>query len=228
MCGRFTSSRPRGTIAERFQVAVPDSYSERFNVAPTQGALIVRNRDDESEAVMARWGLLPHWAKDERVPFKMINARAETLTEKPAYRSLLGKHRCLVVADGFYEWRLGADGKKEPVYFQLTNGKLFGFAGLWTSRRDDATGESVDSCTIITTAPNELVAPMHDRMPVILPRELEHAWLDPELPKDHALELLRPYDAAGMTFTVASRLVNWVQNEGPELLVSPSELDQAA
>jgi putative SOS response-associated peptidase YedK len=218
MCGRYTSGQPRSAIAERFHVAVPDGHSERFNMAPTQRALIVRQREDDLESVMAHWGLLPHWAKDDRIAFKMINARAETLTEKPAYRSLLGSHRCLVVADGFYEWQLGADGKKEPVYFQLTGGELFGFAGLWTSRRDDATGEAVDSCEIITTTPNELVAPVHDRMPVILPRELEGAWLDPELPKDHALELLRPYEATGMRATVASKLLNSVKNEGPELL----------
>jgi putative SOS response-associated peptidase YedK len=168
MCGRFTSSQPRPVIAERFQVSVPETYSERYNLAPTQRTLIIRERDEASEAVMARWGLLPLWAKDDRIAFKMINARAETLTEKPAYRSLLGGHRCLVVADGFYEWRLGVDGKKEPVYFQLTGGGLFGFAGLWTSRRNDETGEPVDSCTIITTTPNDLVAAAHDRMPVIL------------------------------------------------------------
>jgi putative SOS response-associated peptidase YedK len=109
----------REAVAERFQIAVPDGYSERYNLAPTQQALMVRERDDECEGVMVRWGLLPHWAKDERISFKMINARAETLTEKPAYRSLLGKHRCLVVADGFYEWTLGPDGTKRPIHFQL-------------------------------------------------------------------------------------------------------------
>jgi len=106
MCGRFTSSQRREVIAERYQVTVPEGYSERYNLAPTQRALMIRNRDEDYEAVLARWGLLPHWAKDERIAFKMINARAETLTEKPAYRSLTGKYRCLVVADGFYEWRL--------------------------------------------------------------------------------------------------------------------------
>ena len=155
MCGRYTSSQPRAAIAERFEVAVPEGYSERYNLAPTQRALIVRERESEREAVLARWGLLPHWAKDERIAFKMINARAETLTEKPAYRSLIGKYRCLVVADGFYEWTVGPDGKKQPIHFRLTDGGLFAFAGLWTCRTDDA-GELVESCTIITTRPNEL------------------------------------------------------------------------
>jgi putative SOS response-associated peptidase YedK len=180
--------------------------------------LIIRNQDEDYEAVLARWGLLPHWAKDERIAFKVINARAETLTEKPAYRSLIGKHRCLVVADGFYEWQIGDDGKKEPVYFQLASGEPFGFAALWTSRTDPLTEEVVESCTIITTRPNYLVAPVHDRMPVIMPRDLEDAWLDPELPREHALELLRPYDPTAMTVRLASRLVNSVRNEGAELL----------
>ena len=147
-------------MAERFQVAVPETYSERYNLAPSQRALIVRDRDDAREAVMARWGLLPHWAKDERIAFKMINARAETLTDKPAYRSLIGKYRCLVVADGFYEWTLGPDGKKQPIHFQLADGGLFAFAGLWTHRTDDA-GELVESCTIITTRPNSKMANMN-------------------------------------------------------------------
>jgi putative SOS response-associated peptidase YedK len=220
MCGRYTSSQRREVLAGRFQIAVPEGYSERYNLAPTQRALIVRQRDERREAALARWGLLPHWAKDERIAFKMINARAETLAEKPAYRSLLGKYRCLVVADGFYEWRLGRDGKKEPVHFRLADGEPFGFAGLWTSRRDDETGEPVESCTIVTTTPNSLVAPVHDRMPVILARELEEAWLDPDLPRDHVLELLQSYDAAAMTAELASRLVNSVKNEGAELLVA--------
>ena len=151
MCGRFTSSQRREAIAERFQVTVPEAYEERYNLAPAQRALIVREHDDDREAVLARWGLLPHWAKDTRIAFKMINARAETLTEKPAFRSLLGKHRCLVVADGFYEWRVGADGKKEPIHFHLADGEPFAFAGLWTSRTDPETEELVESCTIVTT-----------------------------------------------------------------------------
>jgi putative SOS response-associated peptidase YedK len=157
-------------------------------------------------------------AKDAKIAFKMINARAETLTEKPAFRSLLVKRRCLVVADGFYEWRIGSDGKKEPVHFRLGDGAPFAFAGLWTSGGDEEAGDLVESCTIVTTAPNELVAAVHDRMPVILPRDLEKVWLDPELPREHALALLGPYPARGMIGTPASVLVNSVRNEGPELL----------
>jgi putative SOS response-associated peptidase YedK len=218
VCGRFTSSQPSEAVAKRFQVAVPEGYSERYNLAPSQRALIVRDRDDGREAAMARWGLLPHWAKNERIAFKMINARAETLTEKPAYRSLLGKYRCLVVADGFYEWTIGQDGKKQPIHFQLDDGGLFAFAGLWTCRTADS-GELVESCTIITTRPNELVAPVHDRMPVILPRNLEADWLDLDVSKEHALALLEPHPASGMVASPVSTRVNSVRNDDPGLLV---------
>jgi putative SOS response-associated peptidase YedK len=223
VCGRFTSSQRRETIAERFQVGVPESYRERYNLAPAQPALIVRERDGEHEALMARWGLLPHWAKDERIAYKLINARAETLAEKPAFRSLLGRHRCLVVADGFYEWRPGAGGKKEPIHFRLADGAPFAFAGLWTSRTDPASGELVESCTIVTTQPNRLVAPVHDRMPVILPPEVEHDWLDPALSKEHALALLEPYAAELMTALPASTRVNSVRNDDASVLVPDAD-----
>jgi putative SOS response-associated peptidase YedK len=207
-----------GTIAERFQVAVPEGYQERFNLAPTQKALIVREREGEREALMARWGLLPHWAKDDRISYKLINARAESLLEKPAFRSLVGKYRCLVVADGFYEWTVGPDGKKQPIHFRLEDGSPFGFAGLWTCKTDEE-GELVESCTIITTSPNDLVAPVHDRMPVILPVELEQEWLDPEINKEHALSLLQPFPADSMIAVAASPLVNSVRNDDPSLLL---------
>ena len=224
MCGRFTSSQRREAIGERFQVAVPEGYSERFNLAPQQRTLIIRERDDAREAVMAKWGLLPHWAKDARLAFKMINARAETLTEKPAYRGLLARHRCLIPADGFYEWTLGDDGKKYAVHFHLLDGEPFAFAGLWTSRTDEQTGEVLDSCTIITTTPNELVAPVHDRMPVILPRGLEAAWLDPDVGKDEALSMLHPFAAKLMAALPASTRANSTRNDDPDLLLPDDAL----
>jgi len=167
---------------------------------------------------MARWGLLPHWAKDERIAYKLINARAETLAEKPAFRSLLGKHRCLVVADGFYEWSIGPDGKKQPIRFTLADGGMFAFARLWTAKTAE-TGEVVESCTIITTRPNPLVAPVHDRMPVILPRELEADWLDPTISKEHAVAMLEPFRAEVMVAASASARVNSVRNDDPGVLV---------
>lgn len=224
MCGRFTSSRRREAIGERFEVAVPETYQHRFNLAPQQRALIVRERDDVREAVMAKWGLLPHWAKGSKIAFKMINARAETLTEKPAYRSLLTRHRCLIPADGFYEWTVAGDGKKQPIHFHLPGYELFAFAGLWTARTDDESGEVVESCTIITTNPNELVAPVHDRMPVILPTEAESVWLDPATSKEHALSLLDPYPADLMQALPASTRVNSVRSDDSGLLLPDDAL----
>jgi putative SOS response-associated peptidase YedK len=220
VCGRFTSSQRREAVGERFEVAVPETYSERHNLAPQQRALIVRERDDVREAVMAKWGLLPHWAKDAKIAFKMINARAETLTEKPAYRGLLSRHRCLIPADGFYEWTVGSDGKKHPIHFHLPGYGLFAFAGLWTARTDQETGEIIESCTIITTTPNELVAPVHDRMPVILPAGAEAVWLDPTISKEHALSLLEPYPADLMLALPASTRVNSVRNDDSGLLLA--------
>jgi putative SOS response-associated peptidase YedK len=172
----------------------------------------------------AKWGLLPHWAKDSKIAFKMINARAETLTEKPAYRGLLNRHRCLIPADGFYEWTVGSDGKKQPIHFHLPGYELFVFAGLWTTRTDDGSGEILESCTIITTRPNELVAPVHDRMPVILRAEAERVWLDPTIAKEHALSLLEPYPAELMVALPASTRVNSVRNDDPGLLLPDDAL----
>jgi putative SOS response-associated peptidase YedK len=224
VCGRFSSGGDSETLHERFKVAVPAERAERFNLAPAQRALIVRSEGGEREAALARWGLLPHWAKDVRIAYKLINARAETLTEKPAFRSLLRGHRCLIVADGFYEWRPAADGKKDPVYFQLAEGVPFAFAGLWTRKVDEESGEPLDSCTIVTTSANALVAPVHDRMPVILPASLEDEWLDPDSSKEHALSLLRPLPAELMTSRVVSRLVNSVRNDDRSLLLPAAAL----
>ena len=168
---------------------------------------------------MLRWGLIPHWAKDTKIALRMINARAETLTEKPAYRGLLRSHRCLIPADGFYEWRVGAGGK-ESVRFTLGDGELFAFAGLWTSWRDPERNLEIVTCTIVTTTANELVAPVHDRMPAMLPASLEAAWLSHDVDKQEAVSLLRPYPAELMIATSAARLVNSARHDGPELLVA--------
>jgi putative SOS response-associated peptidase YedK len=224
VCGRFTSSQRREAIGERFEVAVPEAYQHRFNLAPQQRTLIVRERDNGRDAVMAKWGLLPQWAKDSKIAFKMINARAETLTEKPAYRSLLGKYRCLIPADGFYEWTVGPDGRKQPIHFHLPGYEMFAFARFWTSRTDAETDEILQSCTIITTTPNELVVPVHDRMPVILPPGAEAVWLDPTISRGHALSLLEPYPAELMLALPASTRVNSVRNDDSGLLLSDDAL----
>jgi putative SOS response-associated peptidase YedK len=224
VCGRFTSSQRREAFRERFEIAVPDTYRERYNLAPQQGTLIVREREDAGEATMAKWGLLLHWAKDPKVAFKMINARAETLSEKPAYRSLLSRYRCLIPADGFYEWTVGSDGKKHPIHFHLPEYELFAFAGLWTSRTDDARGEIIESCTIITTRPNELVASVHDRMRVILPLAAESVWLGPAVSREHALSLLEPYPADLMAALPASTRANSIRNDDSGLLLPDDAL----
>jgi putative SOS response-associated peptidase YedK len=219
VCGRFTSSVRREALAERLQITVPETVSERYNVAPGQRVLGIRRSEDPArEPVLLRWGLIPHWAKDTRNAYKMINARAETLLEKSSYRTLVGSRRCLIVADGFYEWTLGTDGRKHPVRFSRIDEDAFAFAGLWTSWIDRRSGELVESCTIITTTPNGLVAQVHDRMPVILAPELEEPWLDSEVDSQEAFSFLQPYPAVLMKALDASPLVNSVRNDSPALL----------
>jgi putative SOS response-associated peptidase YedK len=219
VCGRFTSSVRREALAERFQITVPETVSERYNVAPGQRVLGIRRSEDPArEPVLLRWGLIPHWAKDARIGHKMINARAETLLEKSSYRSLVGSRRCLIVADGFYEWTLRTDGRKHPIRFTRIDEDAFAFAGLWTSWIDRQSGELVESCTIITTTPNELVAQVHDRMPVILAPELEEPWLDSEVDAQEAFSFLQPYPAVLMKALDASPLVNSVRNDSRDLL----------
>jgi putative SOS response-associated peptidase YedK len=219
MCGRFTSSVRREALAERFQVTVPEMVSECYNVAPGQRVLGIRRSEDLArEPTLLRWGLIPHWAKDTRNAYNMINARAETLLEKSSYRSLVGSRRCLIVADGFYEWTLGTDGRKYPIRFTRIDEDAFAFAGLWTRWTDRESGELIESCTIITTTPNELVAPVHDRMPVILAPELEEPWLDSEVDAQEAFAFLQPYPAILMKALDASPLVNSVRNDSPALV----------
>jgi putative SOS response-associated peptidase YedK len=219
MCGRFTVATDPAVLAERFEVELPEDWAPSYNVAPTDEVLgIVRGRDARRQLRELRFGLVPHWAKDIKAGFSMINARAETVRSKGAYRALLERRRALIVADGFYEWRTDPDGRKRPVHYTLANGEPFAFAGLWASWRDPQAEAWLDSCTIITTTANGLVAPVHDRMPVILPRSAEAAWLDPELDPAAVDSLLVPYAAEEMHAAEASMLVNSVKNDGPELL----------
>jgi putative SOS response-associated peptidase YedK len=219
MCGRFTVATDPAELAERFEVALPEDWTPSYNVAPTQPVLgIVRRREAPRELRELRFGLIPHWAKDARVAFSMINARAETVRSKGAYKGLLERRRALIVADGFYEWRKDPDGRKRPVHYTLAHGEPFAFAGLWASWHDPEADAWLDSCTIITTTANGLVAPVHDRMPVIVPRAAEAAWLDPALPAAEVDALLAPYPAELMHAAEASMLVNSAKNDGPELL----------
>jgi putative SOS response-associated peptidase YedK len=250
MCGRFTvTTKDSKTIADRFQVElekalgsnVMESAGGRYNVAPTQEILTVRSspsveeaEQGEREARMMRWGLVPRWAKDLKVGYRMINAKTERLLESRAYGPLVGKfrHRCLIVADGFYEWMKAEDPKQPriPWRFTVDGGEVFAFAGICTRKEweeEEADEEGwLYSATIITTKPNEVVAKVHDRMPVILPGpEAEAAWLDPKLSAEDALAMCVPLDASRMDSAPANPKLNKVGKgiEGPELLVVPAE-----
>lgn len=218
MCGRFVLFSSLDEIVRAFDIAAPPAQVRTgYNIAPTQRVAVVRSQDGANLLEDMVWGLIPAWAKDRSIGARMINARAETLHEKPSFKRPLASQRCLVVADGFYEWRK-VDGAKVPMFIRLTSRRPFGFAGLydtWTS----PSGEAVRSCTIITTAANDLVRPIHDRMPVILPRAVEADWLATEArPVGDLLQLLKPYPDQEMEAYPVARLVNSSQNDGPECI----------
>jgi putative SOS response-associated peptidase YedK len=228
MCGRYRMASDWSEIERRFGAKLADRLQPlepRFNIAPTDEVVAIRRRrdSDELDARLLRWGLVPHWEKDARSGARMINAKAETLLDRPAFRSLVASHRCLIPADGFYEWRQANGRRPEPFDLTVKDSGLFAFAGLWAARKDDLTGDWLRSCTIITTRPNELVETLHNRMPVILPREAEADWLDPELAVEHAMSLLEPFPGERMVMRPVSPLVNSVQNDGPDLLIPEAE-----
>ncbi len=218
MCGRFTLKTSMDTIAEVFGVTLSPSLkvSPRYNVAPTQEIVTIM-QNGTAHLDMLRWGLIPSWAKQESIGSKMINARAETLAEKPSFKGLLRSKRCLIIADGFYEWRQ-ENGSKTPMYITLKDGKPFAFAGLWDLWKSPD-GEQIRSCTIITTEPNELVATIHNRMPAILSADAREHWLDTTLHDEYALlPLLTAYPADEMAARAVSRLVNNPKMDSPELI----------
>jgi putative SOS response-associated peptidase YedK len=217
MCGRFTLITNLGAIAKRFGVSrFLEEVGPRYNAAPTQTVIVV-NDDGARRLTQMRWGLIPSWAKDPAIGNRMINARAETAATKPAFRVALRKRRCLIPGDGFYEWK-PTGRRKQPVYIALKSREPFGFAGLWESWTSPK-GEEIRSCTIITTEANELLKPIHDRMPVILTRDAEAVWLDPTT-EDAAklLSLLKPYPEEGMEVYPVSRLVNSPENDSPDCI----------
>jgi len=215
MCGRFALKAPPRTIQEHFHLPETIELSPRFNIAPSQTIAVVRCLQGEKtrQLVMLRWGLIPPWAKDMKIGYKMINARSETLAQKPSFRAAFKKRRCLIVADGFYEWK-HAGRIKEPFYVQLENGAVFGFAGLWESWKSPD-GNIVESCTVITTSANELIRKIHDRMPVILlPADYE-TWLQDSTPEQRLQQLLAPYPAEVMEMYRVSSEVNSPKNDTP-------------
>jgi len=224
MCGRYTLTDPDPRLL-RFRFGLTEEakieQAPRYNVAPTDPVLAVRlSRDGEREPGILRWGLIPHFADPDSWDRLLINARAETVDDASAFRDAFATHRCLIVADGFYEWRAEEIGKK-PVWITRPSREPFAFAGLWAeARRRD--GPSVHSCAIVTCEPGEVVAPIHDRMPVILERPGEAAWLDPQTPADQLRALLKPTD--DLAVTEVSDAVNDVRQDGPALIEPPLRL----
>ncbi len=220
MCGRFTLTIDPYHLQEAFPWAViPDELVPRYNVAPSQPVAVIPNTP-ERVAVLYKWGLIPSWAKDPAIGERMINARAESLAEKPSFKNAYRRRRCLVLADGFYEWKQNPDLKsKTPMYIHLKNNQPFAFAGLWeTWKQPD--GTDLHTCTIITTQPNSLMQTIHNRMPVILPAGAYEEWLAVEDRLPAQLNgLLVPYPAEGMVAYPVSRMVNSPETDRPELIV---------
>lgn len=219
MCGRFTFTQPENLVTEVFQLSSSPTLSPRYNIAPTQSVptVLLDSDDGERQFKMLRWGLIPSWAKDMKMGAALINARAETVAEKPAFRSAFKRRRCLILADGFYEWQQ-EEKKKQPYYFRLQEGKLFAFAGLW-ERWEKGEGDAIESCTIITTEANELMQPFHDRMPVILDPKDYEKWLDSQVQKPESLQsLLQPYQSEEMTVYPVSTKVNNARTDSPDCI----------
>jgi putative SOS response-associated peptidase YedK len=217
MCGRFTLSLDPADLAAAFpEFNFPQKLAPRYNIAPTQPVLALPN-DGSRRADFFLWGLIPSWAKDPSIGSRLINARAETLAEKPSFRAAFKYRRCLIFADGFYEWQpLPGQKAKQPYFIRLKSGRPFAFAGLW-ELWNSPDGGQLPSCTIITTTPNELMAGLHNRMPVILRPDDYAQWLDPApLPTRSLLPLLQPYPAEEMTAHPVSPLVNNPANDRPE------------
>ncbi|HEY6850389.1 MAG TPA: SOS response-associated peptidase [Terracidiphilus sp.] len=224
MCGRYGRRADKQRIAEWMQThntdVFDDSYlAPSFNVAPQSLQPVVRldSETGKRELTIMRWGLIPFFAKDAKIAYSTINARAETVATSPVFREPMKRRRCLVPATGFYEWQALDTKSKQPWAIELVEGNLFAFAGLWDRWKDKATGQPLETYTIITTDPNELLEPIHDRMPVILSPQDYSRWLDPGEPSRLPIDLLRPYPAEEMRVWKVSAAVGNVRNNGPEL-----------
>ena len=225
MCGRFTLTVDPADLQDAFpQFTFPEKYAPRYNISPTQPILAIPN-DGKSNADFFVWGLIPSWTKDPSIGSKLINARSETLAEKPSFRGGFKYHRCLILADGFYEWKTQPGTKtKVPHFIRLKSGKPFAFAGLWDTWQSPD-GGAVKSATIITTSPNRLMAPIHNRMPVILPPDAYAQWLDSAArPAESLQHLLAPYPTEEMTAHPVSTLVNSPANDREECIVPVNDL----
>jgi len=226
MCGRFALSREPGRYADYFDASISESLEElqpNYNVAPTDRVYGVIQADQGRRLGVLKWGLVPYWSESPKDGAKRINARAETVATKPIFRDAFARRRCLLPADGFYEWQKKDDGTKQPIYiFGATHAPL-GLAGIW-ERWKDAEGQVLTTCSVITTRPNALMAPIHDRMPVVLPQDQWKTWLDPDVEDiDMLTSLLQPAPEGLLETVKVATNVNNVRNKGPECLQPPIE-----
>lgn len=226
MCGRFVSSTPIKKLVEQFVVeeVTVEEHDPSWNVAPTTEILAVAASSEGVRRLGTfKWGLVPSWAKDPSIGNRMINLRAETVSEKPSFRRTLGKHRCIIPVDGFYEWKnMGKGRKKQPFFIRSRDGTVLALAGLWEAWKDRAEEDDdwLRTCTIITTAPNKLLAPIHDRMPVVLPPKAWDTWLDRENDDVDALaKLLKPAAEKLLELYPVGTDVNSVRNDGKQLVM---------
>jgi putative SOS response-associated peptidase YedK len=220
MCGRFTQRISSGEFGRIFGADdLADLPADRFNVAPTDPVAAVVQREHRRALVACRWGLVPRWASDVRIGSRLFNARAETVATTPAFRDAFRTKRCIIPANGFYEWQRGPDGGRVPHYVSRADDAPLAFAGLWSTWRPPAGGDALRTCTILTTTPNELVARLHDRMPVILSPDCWASWLDPAMHEPGPLlRMLRPSPAEELDVYPVAPLVNSVRNNGPLLV----------
>ena len=230
MCGRFTLRTPAAQMLEVFNLVEMPALAPRYNIAPTQLVICIRTVADDPksrEAVQMQWGLIPFWAKDIAIGNQMINARAETVAEKPAFRAAFSKRRCLIPADGFLEWQKLSTGKKQPWLMEMADHQPFAFAGLWEywTPKGESTLKPVISCSIITTSANDDMSVLHDRMPAILPIEVWATWLNPTASATQCNTLLKPLENGLLTKTCVSNNVNRPFPDNAECLqpVDPPE-----
>ena len=229
MCGRYTLATPNpAEVRGRFPIGETVDVRRRYNVAPGDEVLAVTtDKEGRPRGELLRWGLVPSWAKQPNTGLKMINARVETVGERPAYRRAFERYRCLIVADGFYEWRRLPTGTKQAFHIARADGGLFAFAGLWSIWHGED-GQTLRTCTILTTAANTAIAPLHDRMPVILAPEAESAWLEPADSPERLRRLLGGLDPDGTGLRPVGPAVNDARYDGPDCLAPPLEERQVA
>jgi putative SOS response-associated peptidase YedK len=219
MCGRYALYGPTSRLQEYFEATIEGfDFKPRYNTAPMQWLPVIRQRPDGARVIHAlRWGLLPGWAKDEAMATRLINARGETVAEKPAFRAAMGRRRCIVPMNGFYEWQARRAGK-QPHFIRPVDDELLGVAGLWERWVRPADGEVLDTYTIVTIEANLVMAPLHDRMPVILPTEAQASWLNNRIPVAEVIEWVRQAEEGLLRHYPAGKQVGSVRNDGPELI----------